>query len=409
MEFLNSSNLEILNWENEPAFCSGGRFQVIDITLGSFTLLGSIIDWYVSLEPYLSDHRHILFTVRGSTLVRLIRNPRSTNWVSFKGDLRDRLERSPRLDMKDEAGMGLAIDWIQQALVSAYEDNCPLKPVMTGRQSLRWTTELVTLRRGIRRLFNKCRSNKDPHSWALYREAQQNYRKEVRKASKKAWRTFCSSINDLPSSARLHRALSREPKIKLGSLVAPSGGHTQFEGETLELLLTTHFPNSVITQESAAPAAALPPRRPDWRLAVRIVTYRRVEWAIDSFAPYKSPGVDCTFPALLQKAWEVVIPHLVRIFRTCLLTAYVPAIWRQVKVVFIPKPGRNCYSGPKDYRPISLTSCLLKTLERLVDRYLRDVALALVPLHPNQHAYQAAKSVEMAHHQLVVRVEKALE
>jgi hypothetical protein len=127
MEFLNSSNLEILNWENEPAFCSGGRFQVIDITLGSFTLLGSIIDWYVSLEPYLSDHRHILFTLRGSTMVRLIRNPRSTNWVSFKGDLRDRLERGPRLDMKDEVGLGLAIDWVQQALVSAYEDNCPLK------------------------------------------------------------------------------------------------------------------------------------------------------------------------------------------------------------------------------------------------------------------------------------------
>jgi len=55
------------------------------------------------------------------------------------------------------------------------------------------------------------------------------------KASKIAWRTFCRSINDLPSSARLHRALSREPKIKLGSLVAPSDRRTQSKGETLEL------------------------------------------------------------------------------------------------------------------------------------------------------------------------------
>jgi hypothetical protein len=31
------------------------------------------------------------------------------------------------------------------------------------------------------------------------------------------------------------------------------------------------------------------------------------------------------------------------------------------------------------------------------------------PLHPNQHAYQAGKSVEMALHQLVVLVEKALD
>jgi hypothetical protein len=117
-----------------------------------------------------------------------------------------------------------------------------------------------------------------------------------------------------------------------------------------------------------------------------VVTYRRVEWAIDSFAPYKSPGVNGTFPALLQRARGVVIPYLVRIFRACLLTGYVPATWQQVKVVFIPKLGRNSCSGPRDYRPISLTSFLFKTMQRLVDRYLRDETLALVPLHSNQHA-----------------------
>jgi hypothetical protein len=144
-------------------------------------------------------------------------------------------------------------------------------------------------------------------------------------------------------------------------------------------------------------------------LATRVVTYRRVEWAKDSFAPYRSTGVDGIFPALLQQAREVLFPHLVRIFRACLATGYVPAMWRQVKVVFILKPGRNSYSGPRDYRPISLTSFLLKTMERLVDRYLRDETLARVPLHSNQHAYQAGKSVETALHQLVVRVEKALD
>jgi len=35
VEFLNSSNLEILNWGNEPTFCSGDRLEVTDITLGS--------------------------------------------------------------------------------------------------------------------------------------------------------------------------------------------------------------------------------------------------------------------------------------------------------------------------------------------------------------------------------------
>jgi len=48
-------------------------------------------------------------------------------------------------------------------------------------------------------------------------------------------------------------------------------------------------------------------------------------------------------------------------------------------------------------------------MERLVDRFLRDEILVLRPLHLNQHAYQAGKSVETALHQLVVRAEKALD
>ena len=48
-------------------------------------------------------------------------------------------------------------------------------------------------------------------------------------------------------------------------------------------------------------------------------------------------------------------------------------------------------------------------MERLMDRYLRDEPLALVPLHHNQHAYQAGKSMETALHQLVIWVEKALD
>jgi hypothetical protein len=179
MEFLSSSNLEILNQGNEPTFCSGSRLMVIDIPLGFYGLLESITTWEVSFEPSPSDHRHILFTLWGSVPVRLIRNPRGTNWGSFREGLKDRQEKSPVMNMKDEAGLVLAVHWVQQALISICEDNRPLRPVKTGRQSLRWTLELESLRRGVRRLFNKCRTDNHPHSWELYREAQRRYRKEV--------------------------------------------------------------------------------------------------------------------------------------------------------------------------------------------------------------------------------------
>ena len=124
------------------------------------------------------------------------------------------------MNMKDGAGLGLAIHWVRQGLISACEYNCPLRPVKRGRQFLKWTTELESLRRGVRRFFNKRRTDNDPHNWELYREAQRRCRKEVRKSSKDVWRTFCSFIINLPRSARLQIALPRDPNIKPGPLVA---------------------------------------------------------------------------------------------------------------------------------------------------------------------------------------------
>ena len=102
------------------------------------------------MEPSLSDHTHILFTLRGSVPEPLIRNPRGTNWGSFRDGLRYKLERGSKTNMKDEAGLGLVVHWVQQALINTYEDNCPLRPVRKGRKSLRWTSELESLRREVR-------------------------------------------------------------------------------------------------------------------------------------------------------------------------------------------------------------------------------------------------------------------
>jgi hypothetical protein len=48
-------------------------------------------------------------------------------------------------------------------------------------------------------------------------------------------------------------------------------------------------------------------------------------------------------------------------------------------------------------------------MQRPVDGFLRNEILVFMPLRPNQHAYQARKSVEMAFHQLMFKVEKALD
>jgi hypothetical protein len=87
----------------------------------------------------------------------------------------------------------------------------------------------------------------------------------------------------------------------------------------------------------------------------------------------------------------------------------IPTAWRQVKVTFIPKPGKLDYTEAKAYRPISMSSFLLKTMDKLVDKHVRDGVLRIHPLHHNQHAHQKGKSTETAFHNVVTRIEYAME
>jgi hypothetical protein len=121
------------------------------------------------------------------------------------------------------------------------------------------------------------------------------------------------------------------------------GRYTQSEGEALELLLVNHFPNSVVNEEVAAPAAAPNVWTGKW------LRGRRVEWAIDSSDPYKSPDMEGIFPALLQEGWRTAVPYLVKSFCAYLVNGYIPAIWSQVKAVFITKPDRKSYKEPQDF------------------------------------------------------------
>ena len=43
-----------------------------------------------------------------------------------------------------------------------------------------------------------------------------------------------------------------------------------------------------------------------------------------------------------------------------------PDIWKDATIIPIPKPGKD-HSNPQNYRPIALTSCLCKTLERMIN------------------------------------------
>ena len=74
---------------------------------------------------------------------------------------------------------------------------------------------------------------------------------------------------------------------------------------------------------------------------------------------------------------------------------YTPLRWRESRIVFIPKPGKDSYDSPKSFRPISLSNYMLKGLERLAVWHM-DLKVLENPIHSRQHGFRSDRSTETA-------------
>ena len=75
-------------------------------------------------------------------------------------------------------------------------------------------------------------------------------------------------------------------------------------------------------------------------------------------------------------------------------------------VIFIPEAGKTSYTNPKSLRPISLSSCFLKDLKRLVNWHIRLNCLSKNSLDISRHSYLTSKSTDSALNDLVTTMEK---
>ncbi|GBN05407.1 putative RNA-directed DNA polymerase from transposon X-element [Araneus ventricosus] len=85
-----------------------------------------------------------------------------------------------------------------------------------------------------------------------------------------------------------------------------------------------------------------------------------------------SPGPDKIHYDLLKNLSESSLRVLLILFNRIWLEEYFPVAWRKAVVIPIPKPGKDPQI-PTSCRPIALTSCLCKLMERMVNARLVHV------------------------------------
>ena len=106
----------------------------------------------------------------------------------------------------------------------------------------------------------------------------------------------------------------------------------------------------------------------------------------------KSAGPDGITGRILKVCADQLAPVFTTIFNMSLSLSVIPSCFKQSIIVPVPKkPKPNC---PNDYRPIALTSEVMKCFERLVKNYITSCLPA--SLDPLQFAYRPNRSTDDA-------------
>ncbi len=106
----------------------------------------------------------------------------------------------------------------------------------------------------------------------------------------------------------------------------------------------------------------------------------------------KAPGPDGVSPACLKSCAVQLAPIFTQIFNRSLELCEVPSCFKRSSIIPVPKKPK--ITGLNDYRPVALTSVVMKSFERLVLAYLKASTRPL--LDPLQFAYRANRSVDDA-------------
>ncbi len=116
-----------------------------------------------------------------------------------------------------------------------------------------------------------------------------------------------------------------------------------------------------------------------------------VERAILEIKAGKSGGPDGVHGEILRKCAKQLAVPLSMLFQKSLDNGKLPLDWKMANVVPIYK-GKGSREEPGNYRPVCLTSHVVKTMERIIRARLSEFSLENDLISKNQHGFQAGKS-----------------
>ena len=249
------NNLVLLNEGDIATFCIAGKSSVIDLTMTSPECLEYVSSWGVIVKDDApgggtyngSDHRTIetryLTTKPEKVFSKSMKN---VDWPQFRAEIATSMRNweiprtlTPNQLEEEVERWNKAIDKACSKF-STLQVVKPRDPVI----NLWYTAELRNERKAVASLGRTAVRSGLDEDWAVFRDAQREYSKNLRRAARECYQRFSTDLPSLTDMAKFCRLVRQQPRHDVGVMRRPDGEFSTSPAEALGLVMDNACPDS---------------------------------------------------------------------------------------------------------------------------------------------------------------------
>mgnify|MGYP001553615755 CR=1 FL=1 len=376
-DLMDKLDLCLLN-DDQPTFLhpGNGALTAIDLSLCSPSLMLDL-KWRVLGDQCGSDHFPLELKLTGQTPVQNQRRwvLRKANWEKYESIVEETIQEEVFTEVEDP------ISHLSELLIKAAMECVPSSSYGSYRVRRPWFDKecerAVRLRKTT---LQRYKWHPDHEHRAIYIKARAEARKIIKQKKRESWKNYISKINARTSATqvwdmirkitgrRMNRVANHLQEAD-GTLVEDAPDIANCLAKTIaHNSSTSHYNQKFQKHKQNVESRALSFHSRNNEVYNEAFSLGEFQHALRG-SHDTAVGPDEIHYSFIKHLPVSVQSVVVDLFNRLWIGGSFPALWGMATVIPIAKPGKDP-SIPGNYRPIALTSCLCKTLERMINNRL---------------------------------------